>query len=129
MSFLTRRLLATPAPFSRFSAAPTFSFARSLTSSRSLLAEADQAEVAAVDPQSSNGGSSSRGGESGTVKWFDSSKGFGFITRDNGDDLFVHFTAIQGSGYRTLEEGQKVEYSVGAGQKGPVAVEVKVKKI
>ena len=124
MSFLTRRLLARPAPFSRFTSSASL-LTRSLTSSRSLLA--DQADVAAADPQSSTEGSS-RGSESGTVKWFDSSKGFGFITRDNGDDLFVHFTAIQGSGYRTLEEGQKVEYSVGAGQKGPVAQEVKVKK-
>ena len=124
MSFLIRRLLATPVPFSRFSASSSV-FARSLTSSRSLLS--DQAEVAAADPQASNAGSS-RSSESGTVKWFDSSKGFGFITRDNGEDLFVHFTAIQGSGYRTLEEGQKVEYSVGPGQKGPVAQEVKVRK-
>ena len=126
MSFIARRLLAAPAPFSRFSASSSL-FARSLTSSRPALA--DQADIAAADPtqQSSDAGSRS-GGEVGTVKWFDSSKGFGFITRDSGEDLFVHFTAIQGSGYRTLEEGQKVEFNVGAGQKGPVAQEVKVKK-
>jgi len=58
------------------------------------------------------------------VKWFDASKGFGFITRENGDDLFVHFTSIQGDGYRTLEEGQQVEFSVGEGQKGPAAQDV-----
>ena len=125
MSFIARRLLATPAPFSRFSASSSV-FTRSLTSSRALF-QADQAEVAAADPQSSSAGSS-RSNESGTVKWFDSSKGFGFITRESGDDLFVHFTAIQGSGYRTLEEGQKVEFAVGSGQKGPVATDVRVKK-
>jgi CspA family cold shock protein len=63
--------------------------------------------------------------ESGTVKWFDSSKGFGFIVREVGDDLFVHFSAIQGDGYRALEEGQKVEFTIGEGQKGPVATEVR----
>ena len=125
MSFIARRLLATPAPFSRFSASSSL-FARSLTSSRPALA--DQADISAADPTQSSDAGSRSGAEVGTVKWFDSSKGFGFITRDSGEDLFVHFTAIQGSGYRTLEEGQKVEYSVGAGQKGPVAQEVKVKK-
>lgn len=62
--------------------------------------------------------------EIGTVKWFDAAKGFGFIVRESGDDLFVHFSAIKGSGYRTLEEGQKVEFNLGNGQKGPVAQEV-----
>lgn len=64
------------------------------------------------------------GKEQGTVKWFDAGKGFGFITRDSGSDLFVHFSAIQGAGYRSLEEGQKVEFSVGSGPKGPSAVDV-----
>lgn len=59
--------------------------------------------------------------EQGTVKWFDSSKGFGFIIRENGSDLFVHFSSIQGQGYRTLEEGQRVEFSLGTGPKGPAA--------
>jgi len=66
--------------------------------------------------------------ESGTVKWFDGSKGFGFIVRESGDDVFVHFTAIRGNGYRTLEEGQKVEFCVGSGQKGAVAQDVNVKQ-
>ena len=63
----------------------------------------------------------------GTVKWFDGSKGFGFIVKENGEDLFVHFTAIKGSGYRTLEEGQKVEFRIGAGQRGPCAQDVTIK--
>lgn len=65
--------------------------------------------------------------EIGTVKWFDSSKGFGFIVRETGDDLFVHFSAIRGSGYRTLEEGQQVEFSVATGHKGTVASDVTAK--
>ena len=62
----------------------------------------------------------------GTVKWFNSSKGFGFISREGGDDVFVHFQAIQSDGYRSLQEGQKVEFTVTQGQKGPQAQEVKV---
>lgn len=62
--------------------------------------------------------------EEGTVKWFDSSKGYGFIVREAGDDLFVHFSSIQGDGYRSLEEGQRVQFTVGEGQKGPVASDV-----
>ncbi|MEZ0323041.1 MAG: cold-shock protein [Hydrogenothermaceae bacterium] len=61
----------------------------------------------------------------GTVKWFDSKKGFGFITRDdNGQDIFVHFSAIKGSGFKNLEEGQKVEFSIVQEDKGPRAVDV-----
>ncbi len=58
----------------------------------------------------------------GTVKWFNDSKGFGFITPDNGgEDLFAHFSAIQGSGFKTLKEGQKVSYEVTQGPKGKQA--------
>ncbi len=64
--------------------------------------------------------------EKGTVKWFNNSKGFGFIRRDKGDDVFVHFKSISGSGYRSLEEGQRVEFSVTQGQKGLQAEEVTV---
>jgi cold shock protein len=62
--------------------------------------------------------------EVGTVKWFNASKGFGFIERESGDDVFVHYSAIKSDGYRTLEEGQRVEFSVAQGQKGPQAQDV-----
>ena len=62
----------------------------------------------------------------GTVKWFNSSKGYGFIQQEDGEDLFVHFNSILSDGYKTLEEGQKVEFTVGEGQKGPQAQDVKV---
>lgn len=57
----------------------------------------------------------------GTVKWFNESKGFGFIEQESGPDVFAHFSAISGSGFKTLLEGQKVEFSVSQGQKGPQA--------
>ncbi|MFQ5780125.1 MAG: cold-shock protein [Nitrospiria bacterium] len=60
----------------------------------------------------------------GRVKWFNASKGFGFITQEDGNDIFVHFTAIQGEGFRTLEEGQEVEFDVSTGEKGPQAANV-----
>ncbi len=62
----------------------------------------------------------------GTVKWFNSDKGFGFIQQDSGPDVFVHFRAIIGDGFRKLEEGQRVEFKVTQGQKGPQAEEVRV---
>ncbi len=64
--------------------------------------------------------------EVGTVKWFNGTKGYGFITRENGDDIFVHFTSIRGEGYRTLEDGQKVEFVVAQGEKGLQAQDVVV---
>jgi CspA family cold shock protein len=60
----------------------------------------------------------------GTVKWFNADKGFGFISRDGGDDVFVHHTAIIGEGYRSLDEGQKVSFDVTQGNKGPQASNV-----
>jgi CspA family cold shock protein len=57
----------------------------------------------------------------GTVKWFNAEKGFGFIAQDDGPDVFVHFSAIQSSGYRSLEENQRVEFEVTQGPKGPQA--------
>jgi len=60
----------------------------------------------------------------GTVKWFNGSKGYGFLARENGPDVFVHYSAIQGDGYRNLEEGQKVEFSIEKGPKGLQAVRV-----
>jgi len=65
--------------------------------------------------------------ENGTVKWFNASKGFGFITRENGEDVFVHFSAIQGDGYRSLEDGQAVTFVVRQGPKGLQAAEVMAK--
>ena len=62
----------------------------------------------------------------GTVKWFNGSKGYGFIERADGDDVFVHYNAIVGEGYRNLEEGQRVEFRVVQGQKGLQAEEVVV---
>ena len=60
----------------------------------------------------------------GTVKWFNADKGYGFITVDNGDEVFVHFSEIQGEGFKTLEEGQKVEFEVTQGNRGPQASNV-----
>jgi len=62
--------------------------------------------------------------EQGTVKWFNASKGFGFIQRQNGEDVFVHFSAIQGEGYKSLNEGQAVEFDVTKGPKGLQAANV-----
>ena len=62
--------------------------------------------------------------EIGTVKWFNEAKGYGFIARDNGPDVFVHYSAIQGNGFKTLKEGQQVGFEVGQGPKGPQAVNV-----
>ena len=62
--------------------------------------------------------------EQGIVKWFNGSKGYGFIERDSGEDVFVHFSAMVGDGFRTLDEGQRVEFIVTQGEKGPQAQEV-----
>lgn len=62
----------------------------------------------------------------GTVKWFNAEKGYGFIAVDGGADVFVHYSAIQMDGYRTLEEGQRVEFEISQGQKGPQADMVRV---
>lgn len=62
----------------------------------------------------------------GTVKFFNADKGYGFISREQGDDVFVHFSAIQSDGYKTLEEGQRVEFDIGRGKKGDEAQNVRV---
>ncbi|MBS7455841.1 cold-shock protein [Coralloluteibacterium stylophorae] len=62
--------------------------------------------------------------EIGTVKWFNDAKGFGFVSRESGEDVFVHFRAIQGTGFKSLKEGQKVSFKVVQGQKGLQADEV-----
>ncbi|SHF09184.1 cold-shock protein [Streptoalloteichus hindustanus] len=64
--------------------------------------------------------------EQGTVKWFNAEKGFGFISRDNGADVFVHYSEIQGNGFRSLEENQRVEFEVTQGAKGLQASGVRV---
>ncbi|PWG00132.1 cold-shock protein [Levilactobacillus bambusae] len=64
--------------------------------------------------------------EQGTVKWFNADKGYGFITLDNGSDVFVHFSAINADGFKTLEEGQKVSLDVEDGDRGPQAANVSV---
>ena len=60
----------------------------------------------------------------GTVKWFNAAKGYGFISREDGEDVFVHYSAITGDGFRSLEEGQRVEFEVTEGRKGPQAANV-----
>lgn len=60
----------------------------------------------------------------GTVKWFNETKGFGFIAQESGPDVFAHFSAISGSGFKTLAEGQKVEFKITKGQKGPQAEDI-----
>jgi CspA family cold shock protein len=64
--------------------------------------------------------------ETGTVKWFNASKGYGFIGRENGPDVFVHYTAIMSDGYRSLQEGQRVEFSIEKGPKGLQAANVQI---
>ena len=64
--------------------------------------------------------------ETGTVKWFNDDKGFGFIEREGGEDVFVHFSSIRGAGFKSLKDGQKVEFTVGQGQRGLQALDVSV---
>lgn len=64
--------------------------------------------------------------ETGTVKWFDNKKGYGFLAREDGDDVFVHYTAIGGDGYKSLTEGQKVEFEIVDGDKGKQASNVTI---
>lgn len=63
--------------------------------------------------------------EQGTVKWFNAEKGFGFIEREGGDDVFVHFSAIEGDGFKSLEDGQSVEFNIEEGDRGPQATNVR----
>jgi cold shock protein len=64
--------------------------------------------------------------ENGTVKWFSTAKGYGFITRESGEDIFVHFSCIEGDGFRSLKEGVKVQFEVETTEKGPQAAHVSV---
>lgn len=65
--------------------------------------------------------------EIGTVKWFNETKGYGFIARESGSDVFVHYSAIRSNGFKTLKEGQQVEFELGQGPKGPQAVNVEAR--
>ncbi len=77
-------------------------------------------------PKTSSGGSSNDEREQGSVKWFNTNKGYGFIARDSGGEIFVHYRSIQGNGRRFLRDGQRVEFTVGEGEKGPQAEDVGV---
>lgn len=77
-------------------------------------------------PSVGSGASSSGDREQGSVKWFNTNKGYGFIARDSGGEIFVHYRSIQGSGRRFLRDGQRVEFTVGEGEKGPQAEDVGV---
>lgn len=75
-------------------------------------------------PRRRKAGRTDRLRETGTVKWFNTAKGYGFITRDSGEDVFVHFRSIRGSGHRSIKEGQRVEFTVSQAEKGPQADDV-----
>ncbi len=85
-------------------------------------------EIGWIDPQAvpetPAGNKEVRPVARGRVKWFNASKGYGFISRDDGSDVFVHFSAIQGDGFKTLDEGQEVEFEIIDGKKGPQASNV-----
>ena len=85
-------------------------------------------KAAKAAAKKSTKGSSDPNRETGTVKWFDSNKGYGFITRSMGEDIFVHFRSIKGNGYRSLYEGQTVEFVVTEGSKGPQAEDIHIVK-
>jgi CspA family cold shock protein len=89
------------------------------------LPEAEDA-IRTVVIKSAEGGSVAMAKFKGTVKWFNESKGYGFISRDDGTDIFVHYSAIEGEGFRTLRQGQRVEFDVVDSPKGPRADKVRV---
>ena len=83
-----------------------------------------QGQTSSTKPAARAKPSKASGREQGKVKWFNVSKGYGFVTRETGEDIFVHFRSIQGSGRRVLREGQTIEFSVTDGEKGPQAEDV-----
>lgn len=89
-----------------------------------LLLTSGSKAVRRSRPVATSSATASAGKETGSVKWFSPSKGFGFITRDNGEDIFVHFRSITGNGHRILREGQRVEFEVTEGTKGLQAEDV-----
>lgn len=88
--------------------------------------EAQASTQRAPKPKSKSSSTSSGNREQGNVKWFNTNKGYGFIARDSGGEIFVHYRSIQGSGRRFLRDGQRVEFTVGEGEKGPQAEDVGV---
>jgi cold shock protein len=101
-----------------------FKGAASLHNSRLFLLRLEAPQTWTSAPNSLINSKGTTVKEQGTVKWFNASKGFGFIQRQSGEDVFVHFSAIQGDGYKTLNEGQAVEFEVTRGPKGLQAANV-----
>jgi CspA family cold shock protein len=101
-----------------------FKGAASLHNSRLFLLRLEAPQTWTSAPTSLINSKGTTVKEQGTVKWFNASKGFGFIQRQSGEDVFVHFSAIQGDGYKTLNEGQAVEFEVTRGPKGLQAANV-----
>lgn len=93
---------------------------------RGSVSNVPAAQTGASKPKPKTTSSSGAGREQGTVKWFNTNKGYGFIARDAGGEIFVHYRSIQGSGRRFLRDDQRVEFTVGEGEKGPQAEDVAV---
>jgi CspA family cold shock protein len=90
-----------------------------------IEAEAEEEEVTEVEAEESDEAEETGEKIEGTVKWFSNPKGYGFISREGGEDVFVHYSAIQGSGFRSLSAGERVEFIVKASDKGPRAAQVR----
>lgn len=108
----------------------TFTIATVGTALAVGLVPADK-DAKAASPRRASGAPASKPGstgnrEQGTVKWFNSAKGFGFITRDDGDEIFVHFRSIRGEGRRSLQDGQRVAFHTASSKKGPQAEDVEI---
>ena len=105
------------------SPAPLYVELSQVSGLRSTSHQAQQPDLCGRE-QFSNTGNIEMAQVTGTVKWFNETKGYGFIEQEGGPDVFVHFSAIQGDGFKTLQDGQKVQFTVTTGQKGPQAENV-----